>query len=102
MSNNEIILNNNYESILSKNSLSRNDIEYNMENFIFDTDKDIILDKTDENLNKNKVFIAKNTRDYFNNIYQSKNTEILSIHIIFNQVGSHTIRKRHIISRIIR
>ena len=72
----------------------------NMENFICHTDQDITLDTTEDNVNNDEGFITTNAGDHHNNIIQNNNNngEVVSGHIIFNQVGSCTARKRHTIT----
>jgi hypothetical protein len=83
------------------NSINSVDLHYvpdDMDNFILSTEQDFTLDTTDNNLNNNEGFITTDAGDIPSNLSQAENSECISGHVIFNQVGTCTSRNHHIIT----
>ena len=91
--------NNNHDDdgIISVNSdmnVNGNDdnIESLMQNFIVISEQDVTLDTTVDNRNSSEGFMTTNSGDIPVDIQQNTNTELISGHVIFNQVGKCTMR----------
>jgi predicted GIY-YIG superfamily endonuclease len=80
------------EGSIDSEGINDENVEAMMENFIVYTQQDTTLDLTEDNRTTNEGFCTTNAGDVPVNIEQDDRKDIISGHVIFNQVGSSLAR----------
>ena len=82
-------------SINTENSNKDEDLEDLMNKLVVYSEQDLTLDTTEDNINERVGFMTKNSGDIPMNVNQSLSRDTCSGHVLFNRVGSYTLRPRN-------